>query len=176
MDWITEVKNNENETLCLVYKKYRNSVTAWMMKTYKLNHEDALEIFQQCVIQFYHNVREKKLTVLTCKLDTYLIGISNNMCKAFLRKRKLRSTYDFPLLIHQNEIEEKEEQESKYALLEKSIQKLGENCQNILRLFYYERYNMEQISLTLNFKNANTVKTQKYKCIKRLQKLVAGLK
>ncbi|MTI23147.1 sigma-70 family RNA polymerase sigma factor [Fulvivirga sp. RKSG066] len=56
--------------------------------------------------------------------------------------------------------------------MENCLISLGHPCSEILKLFYYERKNMEEISINLGYKNADTVKNQKYKCLQRLRKLM----
>jgi DNA-directed RNA polymerase specialized sigma subunit len=51
-----------------------------------------------------------------------------------------------------------------------SLQKLGENCQRILRLFYFEKKSMEVIAQEMEYTNAENAKNQKYKCLQQLKK------
>jgi len=52
---------------------------------------------------------------------------------------------------------------------------LGDACQQILRLFYFMKKSMEEITGIMGYKNADTVKNQKYKCMQRLKKVYREL-
>ena len=49
---------------------------------------------------------------------------------------------------------------------------LGETCQKVLRLYYFDKMSMVEIAKQLNFSNGDTAKTKKYKCKKELDKKV----
>jgi RNA polymerase sigma-70 factor (ECF subfamily) len=54
------------------------------------------------------------------------------------------------------------------------VEALGEPCKSILRYYYYKRFSMEAIAETMQYKNADTVKSQKVRCIKELQERARG--
>ena len=57
-------------------------------------------------------------------------------------------------------------------LLTKQFIKLDENCQKILQLFYYDNLSMAIIAERTGYTNADNAKTQKYRCIQKLQGLM----
>ena len=57
-------------------------------------------------------------------------------------------------------------------LLAKQFIKLDENCQKILQLFYYDNLSMAIIAERTGYTNADNAKTQKYRCIQKLQGLM----
>jgi RNA polymerase sigma-70 factor (ECF subfamily) len=52
------------------------------------------------------------------------------------------------------------------------VQTLRDPCKSILRYFYFRGFSMEEIADVMNYKNAQTVKAQKLRCIKEMQSLV----
>lgn len=70
-------------------------------------------------------------------------------------------------------MEEPEEKvdENLFVIAKKVLATLGQPCQQLIELFYYERKMMEEISIQLNDKNADTAKNQKCKCMARLRSL-----
>ena len=66
----------------------------------------------------------------------------------------------------------------KYQLTERqekfkiAFEKLGENCQKIINLFYLDKKSIKQIKILGNYKNENTVKAQKSRCMKTLRELI----
>ena len=52
-----------------------------------------------------------------------------------------------------------------------ALSKLGQPCQRLIELFYYEKKSIPEITLAMNYKNPETAKNQKCKCMARLRKL-----
>jgi RNA polymerase sigma-70 factor (ECF subfamily) len=42
---------------------------------------------------------------------------------------------------------------------------MSDSCKQILNLFYYEKKSMDEIALILNYKNGDTIKSKKSRCI-----------
>jgi DNA-directed RNA polymerase specialized sigma24 family protein len=57
-------------------------------------------------------------------------------------------------------------------MLETALQELGEPCKTLLVYSYYKNYSTEEIANALNYKSTDSAKTQKYKCLVRLKKIV----
>jgi DNA-directed RNA polymerase specialized sigma subunit len=53
--------------------------------------------------------------------------------------------------------------------------KMNDTCKQILNLFYYEKKSMEEIATILNYKNADTVKSKKSRCISKFNSNVNNL-
>ena len=62
-----------------------------------------------------------------------------------------------------------EEPNKKELQLQHAFATLGKKCKEILSLFYYRGYTIEEIYLYLNYENKNVVKSQKSRCIKQLK-------
>lgn len=74
-------------------------------------------------------------------------------------------------LIENGEMESFMEEEQKaysQEQISKAIEKLPEDCQKVLKLFYFNEYDMESIARELNYKNADTAKSKKSLCMKSL--------
>ncbi len=173
LDWISYIKSDENKALKEIYKSYREESIAWLRKQYKLDGEPAKEIFQISVIILYDNVMSGKLTKLSSSLKSYLFAISKNKAAEYHRQQnKTTGLTHLPTLVDyvDQTREKKNEKENKLENVNKAMLSLGDPCRSILQLFYYKSMNMESITGLLGYKNVNTTKNLKYKCIKRLQK------
>jgi len=56
--------------------------------------------------------------------------------------------------------------------LVKLVGQLGENCQKILLLFYYENLSISEILETMEYENEQVVRNKKYKCLKQLEQMI----
>ena len=64
-----------------------------------------------------------------------------------------------------------DEMEDRLRSVEKSLDNLGDPCKGILMQYYYHKRSIVEIAEILNYKNGETVKTIKYKCLKRLREV-----
>ncbi|MEE9437644.1 MAG: sigma-70 family RNA polymerase sigma factor [Saprospiraceae bacterium] len=176
MSWITDIIIDEDVQLEKIYREHRDGCISWLKKTYALDLDDGLEIFQESIIILYDNVMERKVTEAKASLKSYLYAIAKNKSLEFLRKKKKTEPlqdYNFVLgIVLEAEREEKTEKEKQFVAIDIGLSKLGDPCKTLLQLFYYKKMKMDAISKLMGYSNPNTVKTQKYKCIQRLKKLI----
>jgi DNA-directed RNA polymerase specialized sigma subunit len=74
-----------------------------------------------------------------------------------------------PQVIEDNE---EDENDNEMILLQNNFKKLGEQCQKVLRLFYYEEKKLDAIQIELNYTNKDVLKSQKSRCLKQLKDLI----
>lgn len=174
MDWILSIKKDGNRALTDLYTLYRSDCLHWIKTNFNIQENDALDIFQLSVVILYDNVLTGRLATLSTDIKTYLYGIARNKAYELLRKEKknesaLKATAIMEYVTQESETELKLENQLTTMLI--CLEKLGDPCKSLLQLFYYSDMDMEQIGLLMGYKNADTVKNQKYKCLKRLQKI-----
>jgi len=172
-DIIAQISARNQKVTSQTYQKYRNEFVRWMKKKYRCPEEDARELYQITFFAFYDKVISGKLTHLTHSIKTYLFGIGKNKFHSFQRDN---ARYEYEM--NEGYLSSYERQlfrpdrEEKYQQLEQAVKKLGTSCQQILLMHYYENRDMQYITDQLNYKNASTTKSQKYKCMERLRKML----
>lgn len=179
MDWITEIKTDENAALRQLYASYKGECITWLTTKGNVQLADAKEIFQTSVVILYDNVISGKLTELNSNIKSYLIGICKNKAyELFRQQKKTRATDEFPTIRSyiMEGVEEKQALEGRIDRLTAALNALGDPCRRLLQLFYYKKLSMEQITGVMAYKNAATTKNLKFKCIKRLQTQMLGHK
>ena len=65
-----------------------------------------------------------------------------------------------------------EEDNEEIKQIRASFSKMGEKCQEILRLFYYQEKNLDEITNIMQYQNKDVAKSQKSRCIKQLKELI----
>ncbi len=176
IDWIASLKTNEHQTLKQIYSTYRSSCAALITRKYQLTEDESKEIFQLSVIILYDNIMSSKLEELHYDLKNYILGIAHNKVYELYRRKKREQKLKNETLIRcylLSESEDSSVSEELIAKLQNALQKIGDPCSHILQLFYYKNYSLSDITTLLDYKNVNTTKNLKYKCIKRLQKAIA---
>ena len=172
---IEAIRAGSEEQLKDLYIRYKEEFANWLVKSYQCSKEDALEIFQLSVVLLYDNIILGKLSVLSSSLKSYLFAIGKNKAKELQRRQ---AKFGFELdeqLINQLKEEEPEtvDNQEDLSLMNKALKALGETCQELLEMFYYQDLSMLQISELKGYKNTGTTKNMKYKCLKRLQVIFA---
>jgi RNA polymerase sigma-70 factor (ECF subfamily) len=172
MDWIGKIKSDPDKSLATLYHEYQNQGVNWIISSFGLSKDEAEEVFQTSLVLLYDNVVTGKLTELTANIKTYLFAIIKNKIIHLNRSKNRFSAYDATELLS-GVIDEEYEEISQEDLLKasKSMTRLGEPCKTLLELSYYQELSMEEISNLMGYKNADTTKNLKYKCLKRLQKI-----
>lgn len=174
-DLLHLVRSGDPSGLAFVYERFRKEYIGWIRKFSRCDEDDACEYFQASILILYENIMTAKLTDLQSSLKTYLFGIGKNLVKHDYRKsrqaERVKAEY---LLQHHLASDAKEilQEETDLGLIGRCFARIGDPCHKLLELFYFQQQSMEEISSQLGYKNPDTAKNQKYKCMERLRKLV----
>lgn len=161
----------DNRAFRYLYETQYDKIVALITRN-KGKEEDAMDIFQDALMVLWTNVATGKYELSDrSRISTYLYGICRNLWMNTLRKNKTVSIEDInSLTVADGEDEMNEVINERIINLEYCIKKLGENCQKLLTLFYYEKTPMRVIAEKMNF-TEKTVKNNKYRCMQKLKKL-----
>lgn len=169
------VRKGDPSGLSFVYEKFRREFLSWIRKFSKCNEEDAREYYQTAVIILYENIMTSRLDELQSSLKTYLFAIGKNLVLQDYRKKQKNDKVKAEYLLDYHITVSNEENllaEANLSLISRCMTLIGDPCHQLLDLFYFHQKNMEEISAQLGYKNPETAKNQKYKCMERLRKLV----
>lgn len=169
---LEQLKKGDNEVLKAVYLDYRSEFINFALQ-FNLTQDEAVDVYQDSVLAFRENIATGKLSVLKSSIKTYLFSIGKYMIYDYLRSKK-RFVNSNIILTAENEGEGfeplfNEEFNVKEQLLKNAFARLGEKCKNILTLFYYQEYSIEEIVKALNYSSKDVVKSQKSRCLKSLK-------
>ncbi len=172
---IEKIRSGGQTELGMVYEEYRKEFLHWITKEYHCSEDDSKDIYQLTILIFYDNIKQGKLEHLVSSVKTYLFGIGKNIAKENLRKEKRFTPISDEKWLKEYLIDEPSHptDEDVFRRAKTSLEKLGQPCQRLIELFYYEKKSMPEITLSLNYKNPETAKNQKCKCMARLRKIFA---
>lgn len=172
LELILSIKNDANGGLEEVYRAFREEFTHWMMRYAHCGEETAREYYQAAILILYDNVHQNKLEQLQSSLKTYLFGIGKNLVRHDYREDKRRQIAGAEYhLLQFIETHTQVQQVDQIEVVSRSFHQLGEPCHSLLDMFYYQRKHLEEIAEQLHYKNTETAKNQKYKCMERLRKM-----
>lgn len=172
---IKEIKNGNKSVIEEVYSKNRNQFLAFAYKKYNVSTDLAKEIYQESFLAFYKNIVSGRLVKLDVDVKTYLFQIGRNLINnEYRRDKRHDKSVNIPgLSIVQDEKQVDEEtHEDMIQAVNESINELSDSCKKLLMLFYFEKRKYEDIMEKLDYKNIDSIKTQKYKCFKKLESII----
>ncbi len=170
---ISGIQEGNHQMIHALYKTHYPMVRKLVTEN-SGSEAEAKDVYQEAIIVFYENVQTKGFN-LTCKIRTYLYSVSRNIWLKELKKR-LPHTKDLNDHKHfvdiNRDFDKHEEKQKRLDKIKDALEQIGEPCNSILTYFFYNRLTMDEIATKMGYTNAANAKNQKYKCFKRLKKLV----
>lgn len=175
----------QNQDLNRFLSDERGRVLSYLRKQFSVSDDDLNDIFQESSMALFLNVRDGKLSTLTGSLGTYFMKVCINQTLKFLGK----NSKTMPLLDNRRitnsdfvrddkiaelygtciDAEEEEKKTRMELLVNNIIASMTETCKNILHGYYWDDFSTSTIADMFNFSDANSVKAQKYKCVKKFR-------
>ena len=163
----------------------KSKVLSYLRKTFSVSDDDLFDIYQESSTALFLNVRDGKLSNLTSTLSTYFLRICINQTLKYMAKQKnVVPLFDDSILTNKDsfrsdKIDElyqlctEEEEAEKVSRSEKIVQSIIESmpdtCKNVFQGYYWDNLTTTTIADMFGFANANSVKTQKYKCLQKFR-------
>ena len=155
-----------------IYQENYNMVQSLIINN-NGSSDDAKDIFQEAMIVLYEKVRSGTFE-LNCQIKTFVYSVSRRL---WLKRLQQQNRYAAPgdsmenVVAVEEDLEEHEQRNAEYEMMEKAISNLGEPCKSLLEAYYLQKQNMQVIAVNFGYTNADNAKNQKYKCLMRLKKI-----
>lgn len=163
-----------DETVKAIYRSYFDSLI-WYVMNNSGSRQDAEDVFQEVVVAFIDLVKKDKFRGEST-VKTFLFSLNRftwlnelkRRGRALAREEKYEKGQETAELDTSELIADREGK----AEVVRLVGELGEACQKILLLFYYENLTMKEILETMHYENEQVVRNKKYKCLKQLEQMV----
>lgn len=176
---VEAIRGGDERALSQLYRLHWPMVSHFVLQN-SGTEDDARDVYQEGVMVFYEKVREGSLE-LSCQIKTYLYAVCRRLwlkrltSKSRLHGVRLLDDEDLPgSYLHtgaEDDLLEAEERDRRFATMSEALTHLGEPCRSLLEGFYLLEKSMQDLTAEFGYTNADTAKTQKYKCLVRLKKL-----
>lgn len=156
-----------------VYKSYYGMIESFVLQN-NGSKDDSKDIFQDTVMSLYRNVKNGKYSP-DSKLSTYLFSIGKNIWYKKLRKDNRMSPLvedEYKQISSDEDIQGDLEYTEHQILIGKLLHKVGEECNKLLKLFYFEKMRMVKIATLLDYSSEQVAKNKKNKCMKKLRAVI----
>ena len=172
----------ERRTTEQIYQQHYHIINSWLVKNGG-SSADAADVFQEAMVVLFGKAQDEDFR-LTCSIGTYLFAISKH-----LWYKKLQQQNRSPIFLHdkseegdsdigiayEEDINVHHEREAHYEQLNSALDQIGEPCRSLLKAYYHNDKNMQEIAADFGYTNPDNAKNQKYKCLARLRKLFYGV-
>lgn len=168
-----------NKELSAIYDECKPMFIRHLSVRYpSLDSLEVEEIYNDSILAFYTNVKERKLKELTCSLQTYIKRIGEHKAVDAIRKKQLE-TQEYPEFETIDYCERTEEywlaegdslEEERKTTIYNLIERLVEPCKKILFSFYYDHFTMDMIAQAMGFASPDVAKTQKSRCMSKIKR------
>ena len=175
----------KNQDLNRFISGEKGKILTYLRKNYSVSDDDIDDIFQESSMALFLNIRDGKLSNLTSSLGTYFMKVCINQTLKFLGKSskaiplidesrisngntvqddKVDELYGFCM-----DTEEEDRRVRMELLVNNIIASMTDTCKNILQGYYWNDFSTSTIADMFGFSDANSVKAQKYKCVKKFR-------
>lgn len=173
---IARIQSGDQKAIEEVYTQFKLDFVAYASR-FTIAEADVIDIYQDSVVVLYENILSGKLTSLTSSLKTYLFAIGKyKIFNSLKMKVNTVDLGDYGTIIAESNNDDHRLREESIEKLERAYQQLGNQCQEVIKLFYYENQNIEAIKNRLGYTSKDVVKSQKSRCIKQLKEILLKTK
>ncbi len=174
-EFIEGLKKDNRQIMNRLYKIHYPMILHFICSN-SGTEDEAKDVYQEAFIVLYENLQKTDFQ-LNCKIKTYIYSICRRLWlkNLYLKNKFLGKLDDFEEFINYEEEQPSDESEIMFNQMEDGLVKLGEPCRTVLEDYYINKLNMNQIAEKMGYTNADNAKTQKYKCLNRLKKLMNSI-
>lgn len=193
IDYLKGISQNNQSVIADFYNYVYPRFVAYFRNNYYKDEEYSMDLFHDSFMAMYDNILSQKLTAenLTSSLYQYLLGVAIHIMQAKDRKEhtfdqeplyqnesadgeghKLNKKVQDVLMVEANSESAEQELEEMLFFVDKAVSELKPPCNELLYKFYWLRMSGDEIAVAMDYKNPDSVKTQKNKCMKKIKSFV----
>ena len=175
-EYIRAFRDNDNACIVWFYRQFREDIYSHLLKKFEIRlEEDREDIFQIAVIRLWENIQRERLTeeTLTSSLYRYFRSIVDNVAKEHIRKQMNYSIMDIENE-HVRDVDaigmEKMHytEDERVRIVRRAVDEMGAPCAPLLLGFLWDKKSMAMLAEELGYSGADSAKTQKSKCMDKL--------
>ena len=164
----------DKTALAEVYKSHRDAIINWITRKHSCSLEEAKDIYQDAIVIFYNNAAKGKISEINFSISSYLHEVVRRQFLNKLKKdnRMSRGLMDLLQAPDESDIDNENVFAHKLEVVHQALQELSDACKQLIRLKYFANLDMQTICDQLGYKNPETAKNLKYKCMRILRRKV----
>ena len=168
------IARKDDRAFQYLYQQHRDPIFRLVQRN-SGTPEDALDLFQEGIVVLWTNISQGRFELRDeAKIATYLYTLCRNKWMSKLRKKKIILPLDTqPQVEIADDAEELQAHHDRIRRIERQLEQLGESCQKLLTLFYYQKASLREIAERMGL-TEKTAKNTKYRCMLQLRTLATA--
>lgn len=161
-----------------LYKAYRMQFLLYCRINLALNHEDAIDLYQDACTALLNNIKTGKLkegSLPDSSLRSYINKTGQFILFNRRRKKGVPLTFDTNAILLLDESvpdEDDKELQDKLFIVRKAVELMPMPCSRLLELRFFMEKKGVEIARIMNYANPDSVKTQVNKCKAKLREII----
>ena len=163
----------------------QGKIQNYLRKKFSVSDNDIEDAFYGSLKDIIEKDRAGQLSEITCSFTTFFTKVCINQTLKLIRKKeKTMPFFDDRKISNTNAVrddkvddlygfcmdtEEEDRKVRMELLVNNIIASMTDTCKNILHSYYWDDFSTSTIADMFNFSNADSVKTQKYKCMNKFR-------
>ena len=146
---------------------------------WQIGSQDVEEIIQDTLLITIKKIRDGSFQFMGFDPATYAVRVGRGLLLNLCRKRKLpHDSIETQPNLADTDAHLFAEKKEQLELLEQAMSRLGESCRQLIRYRFFENLTDEAVLRlgTTPYSDANTLKTSRNRCMKKLSVLLAPLR
>lgn len=169
---IIAIRDGNRGHLGEIYRAYRDEYLSWAAGRFNCSVDELKDSYQYAILVLFKNISEGRLVELSSNLKTYIFSVGKNRLLKVLNQQKKHD--NFVMDIVDDSYESLEAQlafEKDMEVIRASLNELGDPCKTLIQLSYFNQKSIPEVTDIMGYKNSDTTKNIKYKCMNRLKKI-----
>lgn len=177
-----KLRTGDHESMREVFERYGEDCISFI-QNYSGNRDRSFaeDVMMEAMLAFFESAKAGRLPLLN-NLRNYLLTACRNIYlkQKGMEKRRTENQshlerYYYDFLGEYPDMQMENREHRKWSLLEAALEKVGDKCRQVLRLYYMDRQSMAVIAKRLGYATDKVVKTTKARCMKQLREFVRGM-
>lgn len=163
-----------NQPLAEIYKHYCEGVVIFI-RSNGGDEQDGYDIFQESILALVQAVKNGKFRGES-SIKTFIYAIAKNKWLSEIRSRQRRNKredlYGNQEGAASNDVHYNIYDREMNMAIEHIFKNIGDTCQKILRMFYYENSNIRDMMKAFDYENEQVLRNKKSLCLKKVKALL----
>lgn len=169
---IKAIQENDKRVIQELYYDNRDYFLNWASKEHHISFEDAKDLYQDAMVVLIQKIQDRKVERIFVSFRAYIFGlgrqlIRNKIKEEFNRDKREDVFSNRSVLLGENYVVD-----DRITVVVNHLDSLPDPCRSILTQFYLRNFTYEEIAVSLQYKSVNSIKVQKYRCLKYLKEKV----
>ncbi len=171
---LSRMKESDSKAVLELYRLHREEFIHWAQHNYKIEEDNAIDIFQDTLVALHNNVIKGKLTALNTSLKTCLHAIGKSIIEKKISQTSTapagqKEELSTPL---ETEVIDQITVNDRQRVVASLLETIGEPCKTLLKLSYFKDLSIEAIVTAMAYQDENEAKKQKLRCVSTLKQML----